>query len=566
MKNKKIVIIAMDQPLDSDAQLRGKMANVEKRAERQSPRFPGLDLYGIQKEVDRNLLKIPLLFKGRYMGLPDLMNYIRNGLRFPHITPETASRYSLFANGFTLNGVYLYQYLRNRGYDPMVVQNYSLVHVPDLVKERPLAVCISSTFLYLDDIRHMASEIKAQDPSVPVVVGGILAKKVMDGGDRLAPQTLRWLDGFSRVVDAFVIETHGEQTLVRVLDAMERDEGLEGIPNLGLFDEKGKIFFTRRQEEDFQIDDTAIEWDRIPRVYLRNTLSVMTSQGCHYRCRFCTYHRWFPRVLYKSLDVLKEELRRIRDLGFVRHVRFADDNFTANARRLKSVMEMMAREDFAFTWSAFARANTITPEVVRLMKASGCEFINMGLESGSPEILRNMDKRLDPERAMEAVRLLREQGISTLGGVIVGYPGETRDTFEQTMAFIEKSGLTYYHPYLFYYSKSMLVHRERERFGLEGVGWAWRHNTMDSVEASRLMAGMVPRLDRAFTDGQQKTWEAFKLLTGEGYSPAEVYDLHRLKRDLQVTLDSAPTENRDRERDKILRNLESLIKKFVKKT
>ena len=77
----------------------------------------------------------------------------------------------------------------------MVVQNYSLVHVPDLVKERPLAVCISSTFLYLDDIRHMASEIKAQDPSVPVVVGGILAKKVMDGGDRLAPQTLRWLDG-----------------------------------------------------------------------------------------------------------------------------------------------------------------------------------------------------------------------------------------------------------------------------------------------------------------------------------------------------------------------------------
>ncbi|MBW1773650.1 MAG: hypothetical protein JRJ82_12265, partial [Deltaproteobacteria bacterium] len=93
-------------------------------------------------------------------------------------------------------------------------------------------------------------------------------------------------------------------------------------------------------------------------------------------------------------------------------------------------------------------------------------------------------KRLDPARAMEAVRLLGEQGIATLGGVIVGYPGETRDTFEETMDFIQKSGLTYYHPYLFYYSKSMLVHKERERFGLKGVGWTWRHDTMDSLEAS----------------------------------------------------------------------------------
>jgi radical SAM superfamily enzyme YgiQ (UPF0313 family) len=258
------------------------------------------------------------------------------------------------------------------------------------------------------------------------------------------------------------------------------------------------------------------------------------------------------------MEVLKDELRQIRDLGFVRHVRFADDNFTAHPGRLKAVMEMMIREDFDFSWSAFARATAISPEVVGLMKASGCEFINMGLESGSREILRNMDKRLDPGRAMDAVRLLGEQGIATLGGVIIGYPGETRDTFEETMDFIREIGLTYFHPYLFYYSQSMLVHSERERYGLEGVGWTWRHDTMDSLEASRLMAGMIPRLEQSFTDGQQKTWEAFKLLRGEGYTPEEIHDLHRLKRDLQVTLDDPAAGS---ETEKILSELEKRVKK-----
>jgi len=574
MKNRRVIIIAMDQPLDSDAHLRRKMENVERRARRQSPRFPGLDLQAIQREVNRNLLKLPLLFNGRYMGLPDLMNFLNNGRRFPHITPENASEHLLFANGVTLNGIYLYQYLMREGYDPFVVQNYSLVNLPDILEEKPLAVCISSTFLYLDDIKEMAQKIKTHDPAIPVVVGGILVKKIMHAGTNLAPQTLNWISGFSRHVDAFVVETHGEQTLLKVLEVLENGGDMNGIPNLALFDEDGKIFFTPRQEEDFDMDRTAIAWDRIPRHYLRKTLSVITSQGCHYKCRFCTYRRWFPRVRYKSLEVLKEELRLIKQLGFVRHIRFADDNFTANPKRLKAVLKMMIDEKFDLTWSAFARANTITPDVVPLMRDSGCVFVNMGIESGSRTILDNMDKGLDPRQALKAVRLLKEHGIYSLGGFIIGYPGETRETFSETIDLINESGLNYYHPYLFYYSKDMLVHRDREAFGMEGVGWAWRHKTMDSATASRLMAEMIGLLDHAFTDGQQKTWETFKLLLGEGYSPEEIFELHRLKRDLQVEIEkSTPTPTLPRqgggssgamgqEIEDILTRMESKIRKI----
>ncbi len=558
-----MIIIAMDQPLGSDAQLRGKMANLEKRAGRQASRFPGMDLPSMQREVNRNLLKLPLLFQGKYMGLPDLMNYVRLGRRVQDIPPEEASSHYSFADGLALNGIFLYQHLQRYGYEPVLIQNYSLADMDESLKGDPLAVCISSTFLYLDDIKEMASRIKERNPSVPVIVGGTLAKKVLGAGWDIAPQVMKWISGFRGMVDVFVIEAHGELTLLKLLESLERGRRLHelpDIPNLMVFDRSGKPLFTRREEEPVSLDETAIAWRDIPRKYLRSTLSVITSQGCQYRCRFCTYHRLYPKVRYKSLEALKEELRQIRDLGFVRHVRFADDNFTANRNRLRSVLNMMKQEGFDLRWSAFARASSLSPELVQQMREAGCEFLNMGLESGSRSILGHMDKKLDPDQALHAIRLLRDHGIQTLGGVIVGYPGETRATFRETVDLIVRSGMNYYHPYLFYYSKDMLVHQDRDRFRIEGVGWAWRHATMDSVEASRLMAEMIPMIDTGFTDGQQKTWETFKLLRGAGYSPEEILQLHRLKRDLQIALMKGTGDPVEQEVDAILKGMEKIVR------
>jgi p-methyltransferase len=568
MMNPGILIIAMDQPLDSDAQIRAKMANLERRSGRQSTRFPGLDIPAMQREVNRNLLQLPLLFAGKYMGLPDVMNYVRSGRRVRAIAREDVSANYSFADGLSLNGIFLFQHLRKNGYEPLLIQNYSLAELPEALKGNPLAVCISSTFLYLDDIKKIASEVKAVNPSVPIIVGGTLAKKVLDRGPDIAPQTLDWISGFRGVADVFIIEAHGEATLLKVLEYLgkgRRADSLTGIPNLMIFDKTGRPFFTCREEERVSLDDTAIAWGDIPRTYLRKTLSVITSQGCRYRCRFCTYHRLFPEVRYKSLVALREELRQIQNLGFVRHVRFADDNFTADRKRLLSVLNMIKEERFDFKWSAFARASSLSPEVVRHMSESGCEFLNMGIESGSRMILKNMDKKLDPGQAFEAIRLLRDHGIQTLGGVIVGYPGETRATFQETVDLISKSGMNYYHPYLFYYSKDMLVHHDRERFRMEGVGWTWRHATMDSLEASRLMAEMITLIENAYTDGQQKTWETFKLLRGEGYSPDEILRLHRLKRHLQIAISRNKVESPDREVDGILDRMEEIIRAVTEK-
>ncbi len=561
MKGPKVIIIAQNQPLDSDAHLRRKLADAEERAERQSARFPDLDLLAIQKGVHRNIRDSQLFLDGRYMDLLDLMNFIRGGRHIPEITPENVTEHYSLANTVTLNGIYLYQYLIEHGYDPIVVQNYATGNLPDLLGENPLAVCISSNFIFMNDIKEMAEQIKQIATDVPVIAGGMLIKKVLNAGERFSKRTFEFLSGFHGKVDAFVVEAKGEQTLMKLLEAIKRGRDLSSVPNLAYFDGQGHMVFTSRQEEEIQMDQMAISWDEIPREYLRSTLPVNSSRGCFYRCRFCTYHWLFPEVHYKSIDVIKGELKKIETLGFVKHVRFTDDNFTANKTRIKAVLEMMIKEKFGFTWSSFARASALSPDLVELMKRSGCEFVDLGLESGSQTILDNMDKRLKKEQSFEAIRMLNDYGIISRGSFIIGYPGETSDTFSETIDFINESGLPYYHPYLFYYTGNTLVHQEREALGLKGLGLAWRHDTMDSVEASRLMSHMLERIDSSLTDGQAYVEEIYKLLRGEGYSPKEIKELFRLKRGLQLSIkNSRANEPSSREIEGILSDLQVVVK------
>ncbi|MBC8178579.1 MAG: hypothetical protein H8E19_14330, partial [Deltaproteobacteria bacterium] len=174
MKLPKVIIIAQNQPLDNDAHFRRKLADAEDRAERQSARFPDLDLLAIQKQVHRNIRDSLLFLDGRYMDLLDLMNFIKGGRQFPEITPDNVAEHYSLANTVTLNGIYLYQYLLEHGYDPIIVQNYATGNLPDLLGEEPLAVCISSNFIFMNDIREMAGQIKQHAPHVPVIAGGML--------------------------------------------------------------------------------------------------------------------------------------------------------------------------------------------------------------------------------------------------------------------------------------------------------------------------------------------------------------------------------------------------------
>ncbi|MBW1768535.1 MAG: radical SAM protein [Deltaproteobacteria bacterium] len=556
----KVVIIANYQPLDNDAYIHKRIESDIKRGERISAKFPSFDYAGTLKEVHKNLLGLVLKMDGRYVDLLDLMNFLRNDHEFPSLTPDNASRHYSLANTVTLNGIYLYQYLRRAGYDPVIIQNYTISDIEKILEQDPLAVCISSTFMYLHDIKEIGRHVKKSGREIPVIAGGVLIKRILDPGDGLSPQALKTYSSFHNIVDAFVIEAQGEQTLIKLLNSIRDRKDLGSVPNLALFDGGGNMVFTPREQEDLPLDKTAIDWQSIPKDYLSSTLPVSTSRGCFYRCKFCTYHWLFPEVTYKSLDVLHDELKRIKELALVKHVRFTDDNFTANKVRLKKVLEMMLQESFGFSWSCYARVSALTPELLKLMKQAGCVFMDLGIESGSQPILDNMDKRLNKGEALETIKMINDQGIVIRGSFIIGYPGETEATFNETVDFIIESKMPYFQPYLFTYSNRALVNRESEQFKLEGLGLSWQHATMNAVEASILMSQMIKRIPTSYTDGQTSIEEINKLLLGKGYSHAQIRELFAHKRELYMeTFNSAATKPFSPKVMGILKDMESLV-------
>lgn len=532
--NNRVVIIAADYPVDYDKYFRNRLDNLMKRAVRHKDRFPSLDLPELQARVNRNVAGLQTKLNGRYAGLLDVMNYVRCGRSMPRITPENAHQHLTHAGMISLNGIYLYQYLSDNGFEPHIIQNFSLSDLEKELSPTPLAVCISTNFIYLDEMAEMAGKIKAVDPDIPVIAGGLLVKKVLNAGNGITPQTMAWLKGFNNRVDQFIVEFRGEESLVRSLRTIQAEGDLFRVPNLALYDREGDIRFTGREIEPLDMDQSCINWQAVPDRYLRKTVPVTSSRGCSFRCKFCTCWKLCPQVHYKSIDALKTELIRIQEKGYIRHVRFTDDNFTANRHRLQKILEMMIDQGFTFTWSTYARAGSMSPGIVRLMRKAGCEFVNMGIESGSQTILDNMDKRLDRNQVIDAVRLLNANGIYGEGGFILGFPGETEATFADTMDLLNQSRLPYFQPNLFYFSKEMAVAGEQEQFGLEGLALTWRHNTMDSARASELMTEMVENAKHGFHEPQVSAWETFRLLRGEGYSPGEIFKLFALKRDLRV--------------------------------
>jgi radical SAM superfamily enzyme YgiQ (UPF0313 family) len=560
MKQPSVLFIAMDQDLTADVHVRKKLGNAGLRARRQSSRFKGLDLAAVQAAVHENLVRIQLQVDGVYMGLLDLVNTAKNNGIPPSVTPLNADSHLTMARMVTLNGIYFHQLLRQNGFSPRIIQNYTLER--DLLsrhlEDRPLAAAISSNFLYLDDIREIARDIKKQAPDTPVIVGGALAKKVLEPGRGLKKSTLDWLNGFRGLVDIFIVESQGEHTFLNVLERMRNGGGIGGVPNLAHFNGGAEILFSDREEEPISMDETAIAWDRVPSSCLRQTIPINTSRGCMYTCRFCTYRKLVKGIHYKSLECLRKEMRLVEGLGFVNHVRFTDDNFTANPKRLKEVLNMMIEEDFSFSWSSFARSDAITPEIARLMRESKCDFLDMGIESGSAKILENMDKRLTVDKTKRAIELLNENSIYGAGAFIIGFPGETEATVQETVDLINSSGLPFYHLNLFYYSSGMAVYSQREEYGLEGLGLAWKHSTMDSVAASELISEMPGRIPNSYTDGLTSTWETFKILRGEGYSPAGIQKLYRLKKQLQQDAGGNMVSTKSAHCQAILRSIDSI--------
>lgn len=165
------------------------------------------------------------------------------------------------------------------------------------------------------------------------------------------------------------------------------------------------------------------------------TASVLTSRGCSGRCTFCSEAG--GRLRFRSLDLIMKELLLLKHEYGVKEIMFQDSNFAARPARVEELCRMMIEHRYNIPWSVpyGTRWETLTPDLLKIMREAGCYRVSIGVETGSQRLQKAIRKNIPLERLKGRLKKCRSVGVDIMANFMYGFPGETRRELEQTLKF-----------------------------------------------------------------------------------------------------------------------------------
>jgi radical SAM superfamily enzyme YgiQ (UPF0313 family) len=171
-----------------------------------------------------------------------------------------------------------------------------------------------------------------------------------------------------------------------------------------------------------------------------DTHIVMTSRGCPWRCTFCGAETsWGRGYRGQSVPYVLDALERAVARAPVKMIQIKDDTFTTNRKRVLELCRGIRERGLKFVWSCDTRVDVLGDDLLREMRLAGCERLSLGVESGSQAILDAIDKKITVDEIVESTRLAKKYGIKVRYYMMIGNRGETRATFAETLAFLERA-------------------------------------------------------------------------------------------------------------------------------
>lgn len=166
--------------------------------------------------------------------------------------------------------------------------------------------------------------------------------------------------------------------------------------------------------------------------------TIMTSRGCPAKCNFCTVPVFYgQKVRSRSAESVLTELEFIQNQGY-KEVWIRDETFTIFKKRNVQIFNEMLDRGLDLSWICNARVGTVDKDMMTLMKKAGCHTIKFGVESGVQQILDNIKKGINIGQTRETFKLAHEVGINTHAHIMLGCPGDTRDTIDATISFVKE--------------------------------------------------------------------------------------------------------------------------------
>ncbi|MBI5624186.1 MAG: radical SAM protein [Elusimicrobia bacterium] len=248
------------------------------------------------------------------------------------------------------------------------------------------------------------------------------------------------------------------------------------------YSQDGREVWTGRAQAAHPDDLPATDWDLFPTQPLLG-YPIQASRGCRFGCAYCSGPRG-GQVLRGVAHVVAEARRDHERFG-IGLLRFTDSDLTAWPEHATALCEALSREGPPLEWSCYSRVDDLAGAagLAPAMAAAGCTWVHCGVESGSDAILAGMRKGYDRKAVILGVRRAREAGLRVHAFFMVGFPGETRATVDETLEIVDRVApdTVCFSPLHVPYGSDLLEHRDR--YGLSVLERGWAHATMDSVQA-----------------------------------------------------------------------------------
>jgi anaerobic magnesium-protoporphyrin IX monomethyl ester cyclase len=330
-----------------------------------------------------------------------------------------------------LGVAYLAGAARRAGFPASVID----AHAENLSHERltqavariaPDVVGLTSTTFNWPVVAELARRLRAALPGPRIVVGGpqlsLYPEECMAEG----------------AVDVAVIG-EGDDTIVELLARLRAGQELAGVAGT-LVRADGDVVSGPDRAPIADLDALALPaLDLLPlRRYRSLTLprpfvSMVTSRGCPYRCRYCSQAYVGGAHREHGVGRVLEEVERAVKLFHAREIVFFDETFTLNRGRVLAICAAILDRGLRPRWNVRTRADRLDDELLEAMREAGCASIHVGIEAGSARVRELMNKRLGLERGARALARARRLGMETRGYFMLGYPGETREEVEETI-------------------------------------------------------------------------------------------------------------------------------------
>ncbi len=290
-------------------------------------------------------------------------------------------------------------------------------------------------------VRNVLNLVRQRFPKLPIVAGGEHITAMWDFCLKDCP-----------ALDICVLG-EGEETMTEVARALERGEGIEKVSGIAYRNAEGQVITTGRRGRIRNIDQIpAPNWDLVPLhnylemglsfgVNLGRTVPLLATRGCPYQCTFCSSPamwttKWSARAPSCVLDEIEGYMKKYQATNFD----FYDLTMIIRRDWILDFARMIKERGLKFTWQlpSGTRSEALDYEVCEALYSTGCRNISYAPESGSPEELKRIKKKVNLVKMLESMRSAVRVGLNIKCNIIIGFPDQLRSDVMKTLLLLVK--------------------------------------------------------------------------------------------------------------------------------